>query len=226
MNFVHLPNRGEVDLETTYINGKRFYVAPDGRKYPSITTVLGANPEKLRILAEWRKRVGNDAAKKISAQSAGRGTNAHKICEKYIDNDPDYLDGAMPDAVAMFLSLKPTLDARVTNVRAQELPLITHRLGTAGRVDLIADWDGVPSICDYKTSSKPKKREWISDYFMQGAGYAAMYYEMYDFPIKDIVIAIMVHGQKKPQIFKDKVGNWLPALAKSIEYFNERFPNG
>lgn len=226
MSFVHLPKLLDLDLQTVYINGRRFYVAPTGEKYPSITTVLGANPEKLKSLAEWRARVGKSEANKISKQSSSRGTRAHKICEKYVDNDPDYMDGAMPDAKAMFLSLKPTLDASVDNVRAQELPLITHRLGTAGRVDLIADWDKVPSIIDYKTSAKPKHKKWIADYFMQGAGYAAMYYEMYNFVIKDIVVAIMVAGQTEPQIFKEKVMDWLPGLKSSIDYFNKRFPNG
>ena len=82
----------------------------------------------------------------------------------------------------------------------------------AGRVDCIAEWDGVPSVIDFKTSSKPKKEEWIEDYYMQCAGYAAMYYEMTDFPIKDVVVAVMVAGDS-PQIFKGKVKrNYLKLL--------------
>ncbi len=226
MSFIHLPCRGKLDLQTVYIGGRRFYVAPNGEKYPSITTVLGVNPEKRKSLAQWRERIGQTEANKITRQASSRGTRAHTICEKYVDNDPDYFDGAMPDAKAMFLSLKPILDASVDNIRAQEVPLISNRLRIGGRVDLIADWDRAPSICDYKTSLKPKKKAWCSDYFMQGAAYAAMYYEMYDFVIKDIVVAIMVSGQKEPQIFKEKVGAWLPELRRSIDYFNRSFPNG
>jgi hypothetical protein len=83
---------------------------------------------------------------------------------------------------------------------------------------LIAEWDGVPSIIDFKTSARPKKLKWVDDYFMQCSGYAAMYYEMTDFPIKDVVIAIMVDGDS-PQIFKGKVSDWLPSLAKAIVNF-------
>jgi len=214
-------------LKTVYENSRRFYVTPEGNKYPSITSVLGANPEKLKGLQQWRKRVGEAEANKISQKASRRGTTVHQICEDYLNNKEEYINGsqrvlrsaaAMPDAIAMFSSLKPILDKTIGNVYGQELALYSDHLGVAGRVDLIAEWDGVPSIIDFKTSARPKKLEWIDDYFMQCSGYAAMYYEMTDFPIKDVVVAIMVDGDS-PQIFKGKVGEWLPSLARLIGDF-------
>lgn len=205
-------------LNTIYENTRRFYVTPEGNKYPSITSVLGANPEKIKILERWRSRVGEDEANKISQKASTRGTAVHQICEDFLNNEKEYLNGAMPDSVEMFSSLKPVLTQSVGNIYGQELALYSDHLGVAGRVDLIAEWDGVPSIIDFKTSSRPKKLEWIDDYFMQCAGYAAMYYEMTKFPIKDVVVAIMVDGDS-PQIFRGKVSKWLPSLARAINEF-------
>ena len=209
-------------LKTVYENGSRFYVTEEGNKYPSITSVLSSSPEKRKSLQEWRKRVGAEEANKISQRASRRGTSVHKICEDYLDNKEDYINGAMPDSVEMFNSLKPILDESLNNIHAQELALYSDHLGVAGRVDCIAEWDGVPVILDFKTSARPKKEEWVKDYFMQCAGYAAMYYEMTDFPIRDIVVAIMVDGEE-PQIFKEKVGKWLPPLKKMIDEFKENF---
>ena len=205
-------------LKTINENGSRFYLTKDGNKYPSITSVLSASPEKVQGLQEWRKRVGEKEANKISQKASRRGTVVHKICEDYLNNEKEYINGAMPDAVEMFSSMKPILDESLGNIHTQEASLYSDYLGIAGRVDCIAEWDGVPSVIDFKTSSKPKKEEWIEDYYMQCAGYAAMYYEMTDFPIKDVVVAVMVAGDS-PQIFKGKVGEWLVPLKKAIDEF-------
>ena len=209
-------------LNIIYENSRRFYVTSAGNKYPSITSVLGANPEKIKSLQKWRDRVGSTEANKISTTAAKRGTAVHQICEDYLNNSPDYINGAMPDSVEMFSSIRPILDNSLGTIHAQEVALFSHRLGVAGRVDCIAEWDGTLSIIDFKTSNKPKRVEWINDYFMQCAGYAAMYYEMTDIPIKDIVVAVMVAGEG-PQLFKEKVANWLAPLVISIKRFNREY---
>jgi genome maintenance exonuclease 1 len=209
------------NIKTSYKNGARYY-SVEGKSYPSITSVLSADPEKKRSLAEWRKRVGAKEANKISTKAARRGTVVHQICEDYLKNSPDYINGAMPDSVEMFSSIRPILDKSLGIINAQEVALFSHRLGVAGRVDCIAEWDGTLSIIDFKTSNKPKRVEWINDYFMQCAGYAAMYYEMTDIPIRDVVVAVMVAGEK-PQIFKEKVANWLAPLVISIKRFNREY---
>jgi len=224
MTFIHNdsdPAKDEAsNIVTSYKNGARYYTI-DGKSYPSITSVLSSNPEKKRSLAEWRKRVGVKEANKISTTAAKRGTAVHQICEDYLNNNSEYINGAMPDTVEMFSSLKPILDNSLGRINAQEVALFSHRLGVAGRVDCIAEWDGTLSIIDFKTSNKLKRIEWINDYFMQCAGYAAMYYEMTDIPIKDVVVAIMVAGEE-PQIFKEKVANWLVPLTIAIKRFNNK----
>ena len=217
--FVHETSRVWDDLNTTTVNGKRHYIVGDA-KLPSITTVLSANPEKIAALAKWRKNVGQEKAKQISRVASSRGTKAHLICERYVNNEEHYAEGAMPDALTMFKSLKPTLDKNLGLVHAQEVALHSRVLGVAGRVDLIAEWDGSLASIDYKTSGKLKRKEWISDYFMQGAAYACMYYELTGIPIRDVVIAIMVDGMREPQIFKEKVGDWLQPLKSAINYYN------
>ena len=208
-----------VKLKTINENGVRFYLTEDGGKYPSITSVLSAIPEKRASIQKWIKRVGQKEANKISGKATRRGTVVHKICEDYLNNGENYIADAMPDAIEMFNSMKPILDERLNNIHTQEAALYSKYLGVAGRVDCIAEWDGVPSVIDFKTSGKPKKEVWIQDYFMQCAGYAAMYYEMTDFPVRDVVVAVMV-ADGQTQIFKEKVANWLPGLKKVIDEFN------
>ena len=186
-----------------------------------MTTVLSQNPEKKAGLAEWRKRVGEEESRKISRIAASRGTAAHKLCEDFINNVPEFSKTAMPDSLAMFRSLRPVLEERLGTIYGQELALYSKKLGVAGRVDLIADWDGHISVVDFKTSGKFKRKEWIYDYFRQCSGYAAMLYEMTGIPIKNIVVAIMVENSTKPQIFCEKTYTWLPSLKSQIDLFNE-----
>lgn len=222
MTFVHCEPHAKLqqhDLASFFKAGNRYY-SQNGKAYPSITSVLGADPKKKQSLLEWRKRVGEKEANKISRKASRRGTAIHQICENYLNNDNDYVGESMPDSIAMFNSLKPILDEKLGAIHAQEVALCSRHLGVAGRVDCIAEWDGVLSVIDFKTSSKPKKKEWISDYFMQCSGYAAMYYEMTGVPIKDVVVAIMVENEE-PQIFKSRVGEWLIPLKEAIDKFQK-----
>ena len=217
---VELPKQ---NVRTFYEDGLRFYDTENG-KYPSITSILSANPEKKKSLARWRARVGDVEANRISKFASGRGTVVHKICENYLNNEGEAIKGEMPDAIEMFNTLKPILDESLDKIYAQEVALWSDRFQVAGRVDCIAEWDGVPVVLDFKTSSKPKRKEWVEDYFIQCAAYAAMFYEMTGIPIKDMVIAIMVEGTE-PQIFKEKVGPWILQLDRRIKQFNEIYKN-
>ena len=191
-------------LHATMKNGVRFYFEEEHPDitYPSITAVLSANPKKQAGLAAWRKRIGKENAARVTRVAAKQGTSVHKICEDYIDNKPNYLDGAMPDAIALFNSVKPHLDKHLTKIYAQEVSMFSKQLGVAGRVDLIAEWDDVPVILDFKTSNKPKQPEWVYEHYMQCAGYAAMFYEMTGYPIRDIVVVIAVPELKQPPNFR------------------------
>ena len=116
-------NHMGVDLPTHSLsriqeNGKRFYLTPDGGKYPSITTVLGWFSRK--GIMEWRKRVGEAEANKISTQASRSGTNVHQMAEDHLNNIEWKNEKTMPYDMETFLKIKPTLDERVNNIYAQK----------------------------------------------------------------------------------------------------------
>ena len=96
-------------------------------------------------------------------------------------------------------------------------------LGVAGRVDLIAEWDGRLSIIDFKTSRKVKKKEWISGYFQQGAAYAVMFEERTGIAIDKIVIAMTVDGESDASVFVEKRDNWVSTLQETIQLYEDRY---
>jgi genome maintenance exonuclease 1 len=207
----------EMDAVTT--ESGRKYKTPEGIDLPSITTVLSILSRD--SIAAWRKRVGNAEANKISTRASGRGTRVHEIIEKYIDNDENYKDGYTPDIIESFNVMKPVLDGLIGTVYAQEAPLYSNHLGVAGRVDCVAEFDGVLSIIDFKTSMKPKKRDWVKNYFMQEAAYAIMWEERTGQPITQLVTLISVDGEDKPQIFVEHRDNWVNQLKNTIEKYKE-----
>ena len=213
MKFKHIGCDIDYDLETETINGKRFYKTPEGLLYPSVTTITSQHG-KDKIL-EWRKRVGEEEANRISTKASNRGTKVHKICENYLNNEEDYartnpahIHKTMPDSIAMFKSLQPLLDEHVNNIHALEIPLYSHHLRVAGRVDCIAEYDGKLSIIDFKTSSKLKDESWIKGYFMQCSAYAVMYEERTGIPVSQIVIMIAVDSEH-PQVFIKKRNDYI-----------------
>ena len=203
-NFLHENILGDIELNTINENGKRLYVTPDGDKYPSVTTVL--SDYKKDAIIQWRKRVGEKEANKISTKASRRGTKVHKLCEDYLNNESAF-QGYTPDNVEMFKSIQPTLN-EIEVVYAQERTLFSHHLKTAGRVDCVGKFRGKPHIIDFKTSNKPKKWEWIDNYFMQGSAYSVMWEEMTGIPIPYIAIIIAV-ADDTPQIFVENRDTWI-----------------
>jgi genome maintenance exonuclease 1 len=197
----------EVDIETTNIDGKRYYVLPNGNKFRSVTTVLSEALDKTALL-EWRKKVGEEQANKISTQAARRGTAVHTLCEKYVLNEDNYTRDAMPSGLDAFNSIKSVLDSRVGTILGVELPLYSTALNTAGRCDLIAEFDGVPSVVDFKTSRKLKKEEWIESYFLQTTVYSMMFEYIYKIKIPQIAILIAV-DHEPPQVFVKDRGQYV-----------------
>ena len=204
------------DLKTENIEGKRYYVTPKGNKYVSITSLLG-NLSKQSII-EWRRRVGEAEANKISRQASSRGTRVHNICESYIQNQVGILEGELPDAIDMFNSIVPFLD-RIDNVHVVEGALYSDELGLAGRTDLIAEFDGNLSVIDYKTSRKPKNWEMCHSYFMQGAFYAYAYEELTGTPLNNIIIIMAVENDK-PLLFRETRDRWLSPLKQVITKYS------
>ena len=204
------------DIPTEYHDGKRYYVTAQGNKYPSITTLLG-NLSKQGII-EWRRRVGETEANKISRQASSRGTRVHNICESYVKNQDGILDNALPDAIEMFNSIQPLLD-RIDNVHVIEGALYSNELGVAGRTDLIGEFDEKLSVIDYKTSRKRKKWDMCHGYFMQGAFYAHAYEELTGIPINDLVIIMAVESDK-PLLFRETKDRWLEPLKQVITKYS------
>ena len=218
-NFNHVGSYEFAELITETINKKRHYVVGD-KKYPSVTTVTGSLPSKVKGLNDWRKKVGVKEANKISTKASARGTAVHKLVEEYLNNsfEGKFLN---PLAAESFRSIQPALDRYIDNIHSQEVPLWSDHLKLAGRVDCVAEFDGRLSIIDFKTSRKEKKKEWIPDYFMQSCAYSIMWEERTDLPITQLVV-IIAPTDKKPQIFVEHRDIWTKPLLKQIEYFYRR----
>lgn len=219
MPFDHVkPNFQLIELECETLPTGRTYYTPEGNAYPSVTTVLGS--VKKDGLDQWRKRVGDEEANKIMQQAATRGTAVHQLAEDYLNNHPDWARGAMPANLFSFNQIKPILDQHVNRIWYQEAPLYSDKLRTAGRVDCIAEYDGELSIIDFKTSRKPKKKEWIENYFMQTAFYAAAFYEQTNLAAKKAVIIITVDGSE-PQVFIVRPYDYLQKFIQVRNQYDE-----
>jgi len=205
-------------LDTDESTGERFYITPNGVKLPSVTTVLGYFKKK--SLIEWRNRIGNEEADKVMFRASNRGTRFHNMMESYLRNEDDYLNGIMPDMKQSFNDMKETLDL-IDNIRYIESPLYSEKLGVAGRTDVIAEFAGVPSIIDFKTSTKEKKEEWIGNYFEQGTAYALMYEELVNEPINQIVILISVDFMEQPQVFIRDKNQYVQSLLEKIHLYKQ-----
>ena len=173
-----------LDRET--IDGVRYYDVPntDGfTKLVSITSVTSwINRE---IFRSWRARVGNAEADKVTKAATSRGTDMHTLTEHYLLNEE--LPTVQPLSEFLFKQSKPKLDL-IDNIHAIEKPLYSLKLGVAGTVDCIAEYEGELAVIDFKSSKKPKPRKWIDHYFVQCAAYACMLYEMKEIPVKKFVI--------------------------------------
>lgn len=193
-------------------DGTRVYKTPSGNAYPSVTTVTGLH--SIKSIMEWRKRVGNEEANRISSRAAKRGTAIHKLCEDYLNNE--FVEPQLFD-VPMWNSLVPLLD-RIDNVRCLETPLYSDHLQVAGTVDCIAEFDGKVSVIDFKTSKRVKSREEISNYFMQCAAYAVAFEERTGVPVSRLVI-LMGIDDEPPALFVEKRDDWIgPFIALRAEY--------
>lgn len=213
----------QIDLDSTTIDGKRYYWTPDGALYPSVTSVLGSNQDKKAGLDRWRKQVGEQEANRISRRASDRGTALHSICEDYLLNKENFLAKRMPLHIELFNHIRPVLDENVEVIYGNELALFSHTLKTAGRTDMFCRFQGVNTIVDFKTATKDKKEGWIEDYFLQSTCYAIMLEEVYKDlgPIHIPQIAIVVaveEGETKQQLFVKKTSDYRD---KVFAFFND-----
>tara|TARA_Y100001978_G_scaffold172044_1_gene162111 strand:+ start:197 stop:868 length:672 start_codon:yes stop_codon:yes gene_type:complete len=208
---------GYKDLDAKTTDSGRTYSTPDGKSYPSVTTVLSILNE--HIIQAWRDRVGEEEANRISGKASNRGTRVHSIVEKYLNNEDT--TKALPHIRQSLENLKPVLDQSIGSIFGLEVPLYSNHLGVAGRCDCIAQFNGVPSIIDFKTSRYIKKKEKISNYFAQGAAYSIMWEERTGMVAPNIVI-IMDVDHEKPSVFVEHRDNWTELLHNTIDEYRKR----
>jgi len=216
--FIHLGAPVDIpDIQSTTLpSGIRHYVTPDGNSYPSITTVLGSGEKPW--LKNWKNMLGEDKAKKEMERCATRGTAVHELVEKYLNNEEKFTRGYDPQHIKGFNQLKFRLN-HINNIRLQEAGLWSDRLGLAGRVDCIGEYEGKLCVIDFKTSNNNKDKDMILDYFLQCTFYALAWFERTGEPIEDIVILMNVERGMVPLVFKEKIDKYIEPLLERISTY-------
>jgi len=206
-------------LETKTVNKKRFYITPEGEEYPSITTVLSSrNKAGLDV---WRKRVGNEVANYVSGKAASRGTKVHHMCEDYLNNMaikfPSKWAKHKKDffPYCLFTQLQEKVLQNIDDIYAQEAGLYSDKYKVAGRVDCVSEYNGVPSVIDFKTSTKERKDDWNENYYIQGSAYAEMFQERTGIVIDQVVILVVTEDGTVQEFVKCK-HDYLNALTETV----------
>jgi len=214
------------EFKRTSVDGKRLYQNPWGDPVPSVTTILSATQpaEKRQALANWRKRVGTEEAQRITTTAANRGTVMHNILEHWALGEYEtYNPGnniVHRQAKDMAQVVIDNIENDVNEIWGTEVNLCAANL-YAGTTDLVGMYKDKPTIMDFKQTNKPKKREWIDDYFLQGAAYALAHNEMFETKIENIAI-FMCSGDCQWQLFEsteEDFSYWATQWAKRLEKF-------
>ena len=213
-------NHVDIDLpklKRETIDGVRYYSVPDEDellKLVSITSVTSHFNKEIFI--NWRKKVGNAKADKITKAATTRGTDMHTLTEYYLKNDD--LPEVPPISEFLFKIAKGELN-KINNIHALEGSLYSKELGIAGTVDCIAEYNNELSIIDFKTSKKPKPREWVEHYFVQAMAYGCMLYELTGISVKKLVI-IMACENGECVIYEEyDKSKYIKLLGKYIRKF-------
>jgi hypothetical protein len=211
------------EFQRQSVNGKRLYANPFGDPVPSVTTILDATKpkEKREALANWKKRVGVEEAARITREAADTGTYMHAILEHWVKNE-DYTGQSSKQSQYMAEVVKQNVEPHLDEVWGSEVNLCYPGL-YAGTTDLVGVWKGQPAIMDFKQTNKPKKREWIDDYFMQAAAYAMAHNELYETKIENAAIFMCSRAldwqlfEVGPEEFKFWETKWAERVAEYYE---------
>ena len=210
-NFIH---HNFQDLKRIDSEAGRVYETPSGKRYPSVTAVTGL--QNIKSIMEWRERVGEQEANRVSTRASNRGTRIHKLCEDYlkgIPNEPNMFD------LEMYKSLVPHLD-RINNIHALESKLYSDHLQVAGTVDCVAEYDGKLAVIDFKTASRVKEKSEILNYFMQTSAYAVAFEERTGIPVSRMIV-IMGVDDNEPLLFVEKRDNWIDSFIQLREDYRK-----
>ena len=175
------------------------------------------------LLNKFARTYFEEKANQIGTQAANRGTAVHNIIEKYINNE-DTSD-FMPHIQQSLQNLKPLIDKHVTKVFATECPLYSDHLQLAGTCDAIVEWDGIPTIVDWKTSRRPKKKANISNYFMQLSAYAVMWEERTGMACSNTRIVMDVDNFH-PVMYKETRDDWIDKMIYWRDEYNKELMFG
>lgn len=179
-------------IKRQQVDGSRLYLTPQGHRVASVTTILDAtkSEESRQALENWRNRIGHQQAQAITTEAAGRGTRMHKWLENYVKTGVLGEPGSNPYSQQSQKMADVVIREGLINVSEYwglEIGLYYPEL-YAGTTDCVGIWRDRPAIIDFKQTNKPKKREWIDDYFCQIAAYALAHNRVYDSDIKTGVI--------------------------------------
>ena len=218
--FNHLEGYESVSLPTENIDGKRYYTTPEGKHYPSVTTVTGLLNRVW--LKKWKKSVGEEKANKISRKASGRGTRYHHLQEDFLNNNltEERLKETTPLDLYMFNQTKE-ITSKLGDIYMLEGSMYSNELEIAGRVDCIAEFAGRVSVIDFKTSTKRKTPSQIKGYFMQETAYAKMFEELYDIPIERIVTIVAVEETGQSQLFVEEPDKWIDQFMELRQQYRE-----
>ena len=210
------------DVTVTTLETGRTYHIPDVGDYPSITTLLSATANNF-YLQLWREKIGDKEADRIRDEAADRGTLIHEYLERYWNKEDIYPDlkKESPDVRKMTHNLIGVTEQNFTKVYGQEEVVYSKRLGYAGRVDVIGEWNGVPAIIDFKTARKKKEISHIRDYYIQVSAYAYAHNELYGSNFKKIVILVTVENYKV-QIFESNALYYIPDLKYRVTAYRQK----
>ncbi len=199
------------DMTVDTLTTGRTYHTPDG-SYPSLTTILGKTANN-PWLEQWKQRVGEEEAARVSKEATDRGTLIHSFAERHFNGESiwEELRTHPLDVRQMSRDLISAVEPNVSEIWGQEQILWSNKYRYAGRTDMVGVWKGVPSIIDFKTAKKVKAVNQIRDYFIQCCGYAVAHNAMYGTCINNIVVVITVDG-KEPQIFEKTASPFLYEL--------------
>jgi len=203
----------------------RWYLTPNGDKYPSVTTIL--SHEEHPRLTEWKDSMGAEAAASECERAARRGTKLHKAAELYLNYreiieweifKQRILTYSSKQTLGLLCKIKMDLD-KITNIRAQEIKLYSDTLQAAGTADCIADYKGVLSLIDFKSANKPKRKVDILDYFIQTTMYSIMFNELHG-ELPEQLVIIMSPEQGVPAVFVEPLEPYVvPMFEKLEEYY-------
>ena len=204
-------------LERETIDGVRYYKVPDDEELLRLVSITSVTSHfNKEIFINWRKKVGDEEADRITKAATSRGTDMHTLVEHHLKNED--LPKVQPISDFLFKIAKEDLN-RINNIYALEGSLYSKQLAVAGTVDRIAEYDGELSIIDFKTSKKPKPREWIEHYFVQCMAYGCMLYELTGISVKKLVI-IMACENGECVVYEERdKSKYIKLLSKYIRKF-------